>query len=125
MRRAGYVHLYGLNLVFDRVGRGRPVVLLAEEAGRWPEELPEGFAFYLPDLPGYGRTGGPSLAPEELAEYAVAFAVMLNLGNPSFLLRGVGLLLRPFLEARGFTACPAEGDLTLVLSGLCEESRMS
>lgn len=121
MRRTGYVHLYGLNLVFDRVGRGRPVVLLAEEAGRWPERLPEGFAFYLPDLPGYGRTGGPSMAPEELAEYAAAFAVMLNLGNPPFLLRGVGLLVGPFLEARGFAVCPAEEDLITALSNLCEK----
>ena len=45
MRRTGYIHLYGLNLVFDRVGRGPGVVLLAEEAEVWPEVLPQGFTF--------------------------------------------------------------------------------
>lgn len=45
MRRTGYLHLYGLNLVFDRVGRGPAVLLLAEEASLWPEELPQGYTF--------------------------------------------------------------------------------
>ena len=82
MRRAGYLHLYGLNLVFDRVGKGPPVLLVAEEASRWPEALPEGYAFYLLDLPGYGRTEGPRMAPEELAHFVAGFAVMMNLAPP-------------------------------------------
>ena len=88
MRRAGYLHLYGLNLVFDRVGKGPPVLLVAEEASRWPEALPEGYAFYLLDLPGYGRTEGPRMAPEELAHFVAGFVVMMNLGAPWVLLRG-------------------------------------
>ncbi len=66
------------------------VVLLAEEASRWPEDLPGGYTFYLLDLPGFGRTGGPSLAPEEVAEYVAGFLVMLNLGSPPLLVRGGG-----------------------------------
>lgn len=97
MRRAGYLHLYGLNLVFDRVGKGPPVLLVAEEASRWPEALPEGYAFYLLDLPGYGRTEGPRMAPEELAHFVAGFAVMMNLGAPWVLLRGLGLALGPHL----------------------------
>lgn len=102
MRRTGYLHLYGLNLVFDRVGRGPGVVLLAEEAEVWPEVLPQGFTFYLLDLPGYGRTGGPSMAPEELAEYVVGFLVMLNLGSPPILVRGIGEAVGEVLRDRGY-----------------------
>ncbi|WP_105316530.1 alpha/beta fold hydrolase [Thermus tenuipuniceus] len=102
MRRTGYLHLYGLNLVFDRVGRGPAVLLLAEEADMWPEELPQGYTFYLLDLPGYGRTGGPSMAPEELAEYVVGFLVMLNLGSPPILVRGVGEAVGEVLRDRGY-----------------------
>jgi pimeloyl-ACP methyl ester carboxylesterase len=79
MRRWGFIHLYGLNLVFQRVGQGPPILLLAEETSLWREGLPEGYTFYLLDLPGFGRTGGPSMAPEEMAEYVAAFVVMLNL----------------------------------------------
>lgn len=111
MRRTGYLHLYGLNLVFDRVGRGPAVVLLAEEASRWPEALPEGYTFYLLDLPGFGRTGGPSMAPEELAEYVAGFLVMLNLGAPPLLLRGVGEAVGAVLAERGYRVFVAE-DLT-------------
>ncbi|MCH1927216.1 hypothetical protein L6232_20615, partial [Shewanella sp. C31] len=85
MRRTGYLHLYGQTLVFDRVGTGPVVLLLAEEASSWPEALPPGYTFYLLDLPGFGRTGGPAMAPEELAEYVAGFLVMLNLGSPPIL----------------------------------------
>lgn len=102
MRRTGYLHLYGLNLVFDRVGRGPGVLLLAEEARAWPEDLPEGYTFYLLDLPGYGRTGGPRMAPEELAEYVVGFLVMLNLGSPPILVRGIGEAVGEVLRDRGY-----------------------
>ncbi|NHK38958.1 hypothetical protein FJR75_05505 [Thermus thermophilus] len=54
MKRAGYLHLYGLNLVFDRVGKGPPVLLVAEEASRWPEAL-NAPAFVGADL---GLAGG-------------------------------------------------------------------
>ena len=120
MRRRGFIHLYGLNLVFDRVGQGPPVLLLAEEASRWPEveglEVPH--TLYLLDLPGFGRTGGPAMSPEEMAEYVAAFVVMLNLGNPPALLRGVGLALKEPLEALGLRALPAEGQLSEALSTL-------
>lgn len=102
MRRTGYLHLYGLNLVFDRVGRGPAVLLLAEEAALWPEELPEGYTFYLLDLPGYGRTGGPRMSPEELAEYVAGFMVMSNLGSPPILVRGVGEAVGAVLAERGY-----------------------
>ncbi|WP_114311779.1 alpha/beta fold hydrolase [Thermus caldifontis] len=108
MRRSGYLHLYGLNLVFDRVGRGPAVVLLAEEAGAWPEPLPEGFTFYLLDLPGHGRTGGPRMAPEELAEYVAGFLVMLNLGSPPILVRGVGEAVGAVLRERGYRVFPGD-----------------
>lgn len=108
MRRTGYLHLYGLNLVFDRVGRGPVVVLLAEEASRWPEDLPGGYTFYLLDLPGFGRTGGPSLAPEEMAEYVAGFLVMLNLGSPPLLVRGVGEAVGAVLAERGYEVFLAE-----------------
>ena len=117
MRRAGYLHLSGPNLVFDRVGKGPPVLLVAEEASRWPEALPEGYAFYLLDLPGYGRTEGPRMAPEELAHFVAGFVVMMNLGAPWVLLRGLGLALGPHLEALGLRALPAEGvEVAAVLS---------
>ena len=85
--RRGYIHLYGLNLVFHRVGKGPPVLLLAEEASRWPEVagLDPPFTLYLLDLP-----GGPIMTLEEVAQYVAAFAVMLNLGSPPALLRGRG-----------------------------------
>lgn len=120
MRRRGFIHLYGLNLVFDRVGQGPPVLLLAEEASRWPEAegLDPPFTLYLPDLPGFGRTGGPVMSPEEMAQYVAAFVVMLNLGAPPALLRGVGLALKEPLEAMGLRALPAEGDLLEVLSNI-------
>ncbi|WP_347241386.1 alpha/beta hydrolase [Thermus sp.] len=108
MRRAGYLHLYGLNLVFDRVGRGPAVVLLAEEASRWPEDLPPGYAFYLLDLPGFGRTGGPAMTPEELAEYVAGFLAMLNLGSPPLLVRGVGEAVGAVLAERGYRVFGAE-----------------
>ncbi len=106
MRRTGYIHLYGLNLVFDRVGQGPAVVLLAEEASRWPQALPPGFTFYLLDLPGFGRTGGPPLTPEELAEYVAGFLVMLNLGAPPLLVRGVGERVGAVLAERGYRVLP-------------------
>jgi pimeloyl-ACP methyl ester carboxylesterase len=118
MRRWGFIHLYGLNLVFQRVGQGPPILLLAEETSLWREGLPEGYTFYLLDLPGFGRTGGPSMAPEEMAEYVAAFVVMLNLGSPPALLRGAGLALKEALEGMGLLALPAEGDLSEVLSNL-------
>jgi hypothetical protein len=120
MRRRGFIHLYGLNLVFDRVGQGSPVLLLAEEASRWPEAegLDPPFTLYLLDLPGFGRTGGPAMSPEEMAQYVAAFVVMLNLGAPPALLRGVGLALKEPLEALGLRALPAEGDLLEVLSNI-------
>lgn len=62
---------------------------MAEAAEAWPRVLPEGFTFYLLDLPGHGRTPGPSMAPEELAEYVAGFLVMTNLGSPPILVRGV------------------------------------
>ncbi len=108
MRRTGYLHLYGLNLVFDRVGKGPAVVLLAEEASRWPEDLPPGYAFYLLDLPGFGRTGGPSMTPEEMAEYVAGFLVMLNLGSPPLLVRGVGEAVGAVLAERGYGVFLAE-----------------
>lgn len=106
MRRTGYIHLYGLNLVFDRVGKGPPVLLLAEEAGRWPEALPGDYTFYLLDLPGYGRTGGPQMSPEELAEYVAGFLAMLNLGTPPLLVRGVGERVGAVLAERGYRVLP-------------------
>ncbi|MDM7325031.1 MAG: alpha/beta hydrolase [Thermus sp.] len=106
MRRTGYLHLYGLNLVFDRVGRGPAVVLLAEVAEAWPRVLPEGFTFYLLDLPGHGRTPGPSMAPEELAEYVAGFLVMTNLGSPPILVRGLGEAVGKVLEERGYRVFP-------------------
>ncbi len=124
MRRWGFIHLYGLNLVFQRVGQGPPILLLAEEASLWREGLPEGYTFYLLDLPGFGRTGGPPMAPEEMAEYVAAFVVMLNLGEPLVLLRGVGLSLRPHLEAMGLRAFPAEGEVSAVLSDLLRKDTL-
>jgi len=113
--RRGYIHLYGLNLVFHRVGKGPPVLLLAEEASRWPEVagLDPPFTLYLLDLP-----GGPIMTPEEVAQYVAAFVVMLNLGSPPALLRGAGLALKEALEGMGLLALPAEGDLSEVLSNL-------
>ena len=118
--RRGYIHLYGLNLVFHRVGKGPPVLLLAEEASRWPEVagLDPPFALYLLDLPGFGLTGGPIMTPEEVAQYVAAFAVMLNLGSPPALLRGAGLALKEALEGMGLLTLPAEGDLSEILSNL-------
>ncbi|WP_448568146.1 alpha/beta fold hydrolase [Thermus sp.] len=126
MRRRGFLHLYGLNLVFDRVGQGPPVLLLAEEASRWPEVegLDPPFTLYLLDLPGFGRTGGPIMTPEEVAQYVAAFVVMLNLGAPPVLLRGVGLALKEPLEALGLLALPAEGDLSEVLSNLLRRDNL-
>ncbi|GLV47666.1 hypothetical protein TJA_08350 [Thermus sp. LT1-2-5] len=115
MRRTGYLHLYGLNLVFDRVGRGAPVVLLAEEATRWPEALPLGYTFYLLDLPGHGRTGGPAMDPEALAEYVVGFVVLLNLGSPPILTRGLGEAVGRVLAERGYRVLPG-GNLIEALS---------
>ncbi|TFU27133.1 alpha/beta fold hydrolase [Thermus tengchongensis] len=108
MRRTGYLHLYGLNLVFDRVGRGPAVVLLAEEASLWPEELPQGYTFYLLDLPGHGRTGGPKMSPEELAEYVAGFVVMTNLGSPPILVRGLGEAVGEVLRGRGYRVFPGD-----------------
>lgn len=93
---------------FDRVGRGPVAILLAEEARAWPEVLPEGFTFYLLDLPGHGRTGGPRMAPEELAEYVVGFLVMLNLGSPPILVRGVGEAVGAVLRERGYRVFPGD-----------------
>lgn len=108
MRRTGYLHLYGLNLVFDRVGRGPAVLLLAEEAACWPEPLPAGYTFYLLDLPGYGRTGGPPMPPEELAEYVAAFLVMANLGRPPILVRGLGEAVGRVLAERAYPVFSGE-----------------
>jgi len=47
MRWWGFIHLYGLNLVFQRVGQGPPILLLAEETSLWREGLPEGYTFFL------------------------------------------------------------------------------
>ncbi|TBH20724.1 alpha/beta fold hydrolase [Thermus thermamylovorans] len=124
MRRTGYLHLYGLNLVFDRVGKGPAVVLLAEEAALWPSELPQGYAFYLLDLPGHGRTGGPPLTPEELAEYTAGFLTMLNLGSPPILVRGVGEAVGKVLAERGFRVFPGDS-LTAALLRAFGSARMA
>ncbi|AFH38409.1 hypothetical protein AV541_03050 [Thermus parvatiensis] len=115
MRRTGYLHLYGLNLVFDRVGKGPPVILLAEEASRWPEALPVGHTFYLLDLPGFGRTGGPRMTPEELAEYVAGFMVLLNLGSPPIFTLGLGEAVGAVLAERGYRVLPG-GSLREALS---------
>jgi len=99
-----YLNLYGVNLVFDREGRGEAVVLLAEEAGVWAGDrpFPPGHAYYLLDLPGFGRTEAPKMSPEELAEFVVAFLAVMHLTQAPILARGVGLDLAPLLRERGY-----------------------
>lgn len=87
-----YLNLYGLNLVYDVHGRGEPVLLVAETAQAWADAfpIPPGYRFLLPDLPGFGRSEGPPMTPEELAEYPLALVTMLNLGRPKIGARGLG-----------------------------------
>ena len=42
------------------------------------------------------------MAPEELAEYVVGFLVMLNLGSPPILVRGIGEAVGEVLRDRGY-----------------------
>ena len=85
-----YIYLYGTHLVYDDVGEGPTVILLGEKAGDWPEPLPGGYRFLLPDLPGRGRTEGTPLTPEEDAEFIVGLIMMLNLDGYRVLTRGYG-----------------------------------
>lgn len=97
-----YVNAYGLNVVFDRYGQGPLVLLLAESAEHWQDvfPLPTNYCFVLPDLPGHGRTEGPAMAPEELAEYVVVLITLLNLGVPKIAARGLGVAVARVLQDR-------------------------
>lgn len=110
-----YLYLYGTHVVYDDIGRGRPVVLVADEASRWPARLPAGFRFILPDLPGHGRTGGDRLSPEEAAEFLVGMMTMLNLSEAPVVARGVGVAVAKVLSERMGLAppCVAEDDPAL------------
>jgi len=104
-----YINLYGLNVVYNDRGRGPLVLLLAETAEHWAdcEPLPPGYRFVVPDLPGFGRSEGSSLAPEELAEFVVALVTMLNAGLPRLLVRGVGEAVgRALAERMGLRPLP-------------------
>lgn len=111
-----YLNLYGLNLVYDVYGRGDPVLLLAETAEAWADlfPLPQGYRFLLPDLPGFGRSEGPPMTPEELTEYPVALLTMLNLGRPKIGARGLGEAVGQLVADRlgaEFRVIQGRGDL--------------
>ena len=110
-----YIYLYGTRVVYDDIGRGRPVFLVAGEASQWPTGLPAGFRFILPDLPGYGRTGGVRLSPEEAAEFLVGMMTMLNLSEAPVVARGEGVAVARALSERMGLAppCVAEDELAL------------
>lgn len=110
-----YIYLYGTRVVYDDIGRGRPVFLVADEASRWPAELPSGFRFIIPDLPGHGRTGGVRLSPEEAAEFLVGMMTMLNLSQAPVVARGEGVAVAEALSERMDLAqpCVAEDDSAL------------
>ena len=95
-----YIHLYGTNLVYDDRGEGPVVILLGERAADWPEELPPGFRYLIPDLPGRGRSEGVPLSPEEDAEFVVGLIMMLNLDGYRVLTRGYGERVGEVLRER-------------------------
>ena len=95
-----YIHLYGTNLVYDDLGEGPVVILVGEKAADWPKELPKGFRYLIPDLPGRGRTEGVPLSPEEDAEFIVGLIMMLNLDGYRILTRGYGERVGEVLRER-------------------------
>jgi len=75
-----YIHIYGVNIVYDRWGSGPLRILLARRAADWRGcGWPEGYEYIAPDLPGYGRSqGAEGLQDDELAEYVLGMLVMLH-----------------------------------------------
>lgn len=114
-----YIHLYGTNLVYDDLGEGPVVILVGEKAADWPEALPEGFRYLLPDLPGRGRTEGVPLSPEEDAEFIVGLIMMLNLDGYRVVTRGygdrVGAILKDRMGLEEVCSAPDEKGLKTCL----------
>ncbi|WP_457629971.1 alpha/beta fold hydrolase [Oceanithermus sp.] len=75
-----YIHIYGVNIVYDRWGEGPLRVLVARRADDWRGcGWPGGYEYLAPDLPGHGRSQGePGLQDDELAEYLLGMLVMLH-----------------------------------------------
>ena len=100
MSRPGtWIRVAGRPAHFDRAGDGPPVIL-APGLGlstRFYDPLLEAFAaaglqLVVPDMPGFGRTGGPlsGLPMPELATWLLSFADALELERPAWMGHSVG-----------------------------------
>jgi len=109
-----YIHIYGINIVYDRWGEGPLRILLARKAADWDGcDLPEGYEYLAPDLPGHGRSqGAEGLEDDELAEYVVGMAMMLHATDAEIVVhsdsRGIGEYLsdRLGLKVQVSEDCP-------------------